>query len=151
MFWPGTFCSQTQSFTPLSCTQTFIMFPGNRPCASTCYHTWCAPTCLTLLTLKSVRWVVSALGLPHSSVGKESACNARDPGSVPGLGRSPGERKGYPLQYSGLEKSMDCIVHGVTKSRTRPRDFHFHCVYWLYLECYISHFTSHQVFLSNFF
>ena len=47
---------------------------------------------------------------PDSSVGKESACNAGDLGSIPGLGRSPGEGKGYPLQYSGLEDSMDCIV-----------------------------------------
>ena len=39
-------------------------------------------------------------------------------GSIPGLGRSPGEGKGYPLQYSGLENTMDCMVHGVTKSRT---------------------------------
>ena len=46
-------------------------------------------------------------GFPHSSVGKESACNAGDPGSIPGLGRSPGEGKGYPLQYSGMENSMD--------------------------------------------
>ena len=47
-----------------------------------------------------------------------------DLGSVPGLGRSPGEGKGYPLQYSGLENSMDCIVHGVTKNQTRLNDFH---------------------------
>ena len=50
------------------------------------------------------------------SVGKESACNAGDLGSVPGLGRYPEEGKGYPLQYSGLENSMDCVVYGVTKS-----------------------------------
>ena len=48
-----------------------------------------------------------------------------DLGLIPGLGRFPGEGKGYQLQYSGLEKSMDCIVHGVTKSRTRLSDFHF--------------------------
>ena len=60
------------------------------------------------------------------SAGKESACNAGDLGSVPGLGRSPREGKGYPLQYSGLENSKDCTVHGVTKSQTRPSDFHFH-------------------------
>ena len=46
--------------------------------------------------------------------------------SLPGLGRSPGEGQGYPLQYAGLENSMDCIVHGVTKSGTRLSDFHFH-------------------------
>ena len=65
------------------------------------------------------------MGFPDSSVGKESTCNAGDPGLIPGLGRSPGEGKGYPLQYSGLENSMDCIVHGVTKSRTQLSDFHF--------------------------
>ena len=63
-------------------------------------------------------------GLPGGSAGKESACNVRDLGSVPGLGRSPGEEKGYTLQYSGLENSMDCIVHGVAKSQTQLSDFH---------------------------
>ena len=56
---------------------------------------------------------------PCDSAGKESACNAGDLGSILGLGRSPGEGKGYPLQYSGLENSMDCIVHKVAKSQTR--------------------------------
>ena len=104
-------------------------------------------------------------GFPDISVGKESACNAGDPGSIPGSGRSTGEGigyppqyswayfvaqlvknlpamwetwvrslswedspregSGYPLQYSGLENSMDCIVHGVTKSQTQLSDFHF--------------------------
>ena len=59
---------------------------------------------------------------------KESACNAEDLGSIPGLGRSPGEGKGYPLQYSGLENSMGGIVHGVAKSQTQLSDFHFHVV-----------------------
>ena len=57
---------------------------------------------------------------------KKCAWNTGDLGSIPGLGRSPGEGKGYPLQYSGLENSMDCIIHGVAKSRTRLNDFHFH-------------------------
>ena len=65
------------------------------------------------------------LGLTCGSAGKESACNVGDLGSIPGLGRSPGEGKGYPLQYSGLESSMDCIVCGVAKSLTRLTDFHF--------------------------
>ena len=59
------------------------------------------------------------LGFPCDSAGKESDCNVEDLGSIPGLGRSPGEGKGYSLQYSGLENSMDCIVHGVTKSQTQ--------------------------------
>ena len=50
---------------------------------------------------------------------------AGDLGSIPGLGRSPGEGKGYPLQYYGLENSMDCIVHGVAKNWTQLIDFHF--------------------------
>ena len=47
-------------------------------------------------------------------------------GSIPGFGRFPGEGKGYPLQYSGLENSMDYTVHGVTKSQTQLSDFQFH-------------------------
>ena len=66
------------------------------------------------------------MGFPYGSAGKESACNVGDVGLIPGLGRSPGEKKGYPLQYLGLENSMDCIVHGVTKSWTRLSNFHFH-------------------------
>ena len=61
-----------------------------------------------------------------SSVDKESACSVGDPGLIPGLGRSRGEKKGYPLQSSGLENAMDCIVRGVAKSQTQLNDFHFH-------------------------
>ena len=57
-------------------------------------------------------------GFPDSSVAKESACNVGNVGSVPGLGRSRGEGKRYPLQYSGLENSKDCVVHGVANSWT---------------------------------
>ena len=57
-------------------------------------------------------------GFPDSSVGKESACNAGNPGSIPAVGRFPGEGNSYPLQCSGLEKSMDCVVHGVANSGT---------------------------------
>ena len=62
---------------------------------------------------------------PDSSAGKESACNAGDPSSSPGLGRSAGEGMGYPLPYSGLENSMDCIVYGATKSQRQLGNFHF--------------------------
>ena len=58
------------------------------------------------------------LGFPGGSAGKESACNEEDSGSIYGLGRSPGEGIGYPLQYSGLENSTDCIVHRVAKRWT---------------------------------
>ena len=63
------------------------------------------------------------LGFPCGSAGKESAYNAGDLGSISGLGRSAGEGKGYPLQYSGLENSINSVVHGVAKSWTRLRDF----------------------------
>ena len=69
---------------------------------------------------------VSLWGFPGGSAGKESACTAGDPGSIPGLGRSPGEGKGCPLQYSCLENSRDCTVHGVAKGRTGLSNFHFH-------------------------
>ena len=67
------------------------------------------------------------MGFPHSSVGKESACNAGDLGSIPGLGRSPGEGNGNPPQYSCLENPMDrgawqAIVHDIAKSQTRLSD-----------------------------
>ena len=55
---------------------------------------------------------------PGDSDSKDSACNAGDLGSIPGLGRSPGEGNGYPLQHSGLENSMDCVIHEVAKSQT---------------------------------
>ena len=66
----------------------------------------------------------AGMGFPGSSVGKEFTCKAGDPGTIPGLGRSPGKGKGYPLQYSGLKNSMDCIVHGVAKGGTRLSDFY---------------------------
>ena len=64
------------------------------------------------------------LGFPCGSAGKESTCNAGDLCSIHELGRFPGEGKGSLLQYPGLENSMNCIVHGVTKSHTRLSDFH---------------------------
>ena len=92
-------------------------------CRRPWFHSWVRRICWRRESL----YTPVFLGFPGGSDGKESACNAGDLGSIPGLGRSPGEGKGYPLQYSGLENSMDRIVHGVTKSRTRLSDFHsFH-------------------------
>ena len=74
------------------------------------------------------------LGYPGGSGRKESACNAKDLGLTLGLGRPPGEGKGYPLQYSGLENPMDYIAHAVTENWTRPTtftSFHFiRAIYW---------------------
>ena len=91
---------------------------------------------------------------PYSSAGKESACNAGDLGLIPGLGKSPGEWNGYPLQYSCLENYMDCVVLGVTKSSTRLSDFHFHfplsltpplpCMSdWAKKKCWFSEMSQH--------
>ena len=74
------------------------------------------------------------LGFPDSSAGKESAYNVGDLGSIPGLGRSPGEGKGYPLQYSGLKNSMDCIVYRVTKSWTQLKQLSMHACPYLALH-----------------
>ena len=73
-------------------------------------------------TFKDLQTALEVKGFPCGSAGKESACIEGDLGSIPGLGRSPGEGKGYPLQHPGL----DYTVHGVTKSQTLLSDFHFH-------------------------
>ena len=72
---------------------------------------------ITSTTWKAPLYSHTSYRSPGDSAGKESACNAGDLGSIPGLGRSPGEGKGYPLQYSGLENSMDSLFHGVAKSQ----------------------------------
>ena len=72
--------------------------------------------------------LLKTINFPDSSVGKESTCNSGDPSSIPGFRRSPGEGNGSLLHNSGPENSMDCVVHGDTKSQTLLSDFHFHCV-----------------------
>ena len=84
------------------------------------YHPRCS--CFLPFTHLTIH---SRSGFPSGSAGKESTCSVRDLGSIPGFGKSPGERKGYPLQCSGLEKSVDCIVHRIAKSQTQLRNFHF--------------------------
>ena len=109
------------------------------------------------------RW---ELGFPGGSAGEESACNGGDLGPIPGLGRSPGEVKGYPLQYSGLENSKECIVHGVAKSQTQLSDFHSLKVlllsmllrlypsvylpipYYVHSTCCTRHYTSLQLHIK---
>ena len=89
------------------------------------------------------------LGFLYGSAGKESACNAGNLGLMPGLGRSPEEGKGYALQYSGLEHSMDYTVHGVTKSWTWLSDFHFHSIF-PEAEIFISFISSWPLILFSF-
>ena len=82
------------------------------------------------------------MGFLGGSDGKASACNAGDPGSIPRLGRSPGEGNGNPLQYSCLENSMDggawwATVHGVAKSWTRLSNFTQYIYIYMYICIYI--------------
>ena len=77
---------------------------------------------ISFCQVKSCSIYICFLG---GSEGKESACSVKDLGLIPGLGKSPGEGNGSPLQYSGLENSMGYRVHGVAKSWTRLSDFHF--------------------------
>ena len=80
--------------------------------------------------------VYQCSGFPDGSAGKESTCNVGYLGLIPGLGRSPGGGNGYPLHCSGLVSPMDCIAHGVAKSRTQLSDFHlsvFTFAFWMCL------------------
>ena len=80
------------------------------------------------------------LSFPCGSAGKETTCNFGDLGLIPGLGRFLGEAKGYPLQYSGLENSMDSIVHGVAQSQTQLSDFDFTSLHFMVID---SKYTLH--------
>ena len=107
-------------------------FPDSSVGKESCLQ-WGRPwfnSCVRKICWRSNRLPTSVfLGFPCNSAGKESACNEGDLGLIPGLGRSPGEGKGYPLQHSGLENSMDCIVHGVAKHWTQLSHFHLQCEY----------------------
>ena len=81
-------------------------------------------TCLQLFAA-TLLIVAKWKGFPGGSAGRESACSVGDLGSIPGLGRSPGEGEGHPLQFSGLENSVDSTVHGVAKSQTPLSNTHF--------------------------
>ena len=127
----------------------FLGFPGGLPakesaCNARDLSSW----------IRKIRWrwdrlpTPVFLGFPCGSAGKESACNAGDLGWFPGLERSPGEGKGYPLQFSGLENSMDCTLHEITKNRTQLSDLHFHFLYCIiyrkvnYIHSFYIYFIS---------
>ena len=93
-----------EGYSPQGCKEQDMTEATEHACMHQCYH----------------------LLFPGGLAGKESACNVGDLGSIPGLGRSPGEENSYPLQYFDQKNSLDCIVHGVEKSRTRLSNFHFH-------------------------
>ena len=94
-------------------------------------------------------------GFSGDSAGKESTCNMANLGLIPRLGRSPGDGKGYPLQYSDLKNSMNYIDHGVTKIQTQPSNFHFHIwedtnvwAHWTHsFHMHLSYLGSNPTFL----
>ena len=90
---------------------------------------------ITCLTTSNLPWFMDLDSWASLSVGKESTCNAREPGSIPGLGRSAQEGIGYLLQYSGLENTMDYIVHGVAKSWTWMSDFYMDLTFQISMQC----------------
>ena len=97
--------------------------------------------CLEQMELNEL-YVCIYMGFLCGSVGKESTCSMGDLDSISGLGTSPGEGIGYPLQCSSLENSINCKVHGVAKSSTRLSDFHFTS-----LHIYMTHkFMKRSVF-----
>ena len=125
------FCSHSQCWLICSHLQQSIVrgFPdssGGKESALQCRRPWFNSWVGEILWRRDRLPTPVVLGFPCGSAGQESACNAGYLGSNTGLKKSPGEGKGYPLQYSGLENSMDCIIHGVAKSHTRLSSFHFH-------------------------
>ena len=120
--------NQFYSATGMVCTHCDLLNRGWVPIVVSSWFN----NCFFFFFLIEVQLIYNVSGVHQSdsgflggSAGKESTCNVGDLGSIPGLGRSPEEGKGYPLQYSGLENSMDCIVHGIIKSQTQLSDFHF--------------------------
>ena len=91
-------------------------------------HDWETEPFTFVMASSFSSWTILSWGFPCGSAGKESACNMGDLGSTPGLGRSPREGKGHPLQYLGLGKFTDCIVHGAAKSQTKLSYFHTHSI-----------------------
>ena len=90
------------------------------------------------------------MGFPGGSAGKESTCKVGDLGSIPGLGKSPGEGEGYPFQYSALENSME-EVPGVAKSRTQLSNFHFTSLMGIYRVSIILAEGRSEVWVHYFF
>ena len=110
-------------------------FPVNYECFCSPQIYMLQPPKMIALAGRAFRKCVKSWSFPGGSDGKESNCSEGDLGSIPGLGRSPGEGKGYPLHYSGLGNSMDrgdwrATVHRVSKSQTWLSNFHFKSWRW---------------------
>ena len=136
-FCNGSYCI-TAEWPQASCLSSLLAhWPASALNEMTCVKCFVMVKSAPVLSL-AVRWVVGFIDLPSSlwgspgvSDGKESACNVGDPGSIPGLERSPRGGNGHPLQYSCLENPVDreawwATVHGVTNSRTRLKQLSTH-------------------------
>ena len=112
----------TWVFSVRNWSRVFSALPFISPVIGILLHLW---------NVVSNFFFLLSLGFPCGSAGKESACSVGGLGLIPELGKSPGEGKGYPFQYSGLENSMDSVVHGAAKSQTGLSDFHFQKFPWI--------------------
>ena len=147
--------ANTRSPSHPNCLCLYLSWSGQMPPGGTKLQSWSDQIYIKLLDFCNSR---PARGVSCGSASKESTCNAGDLGAIPGLGKSPGEGKGYPLQYSGLDR----IVHGVAKSWTRLSDFHrparnntrlIFCV-MKFLELHLSNYggvllTTNQIIIVN--
>ena len=113
---------------PMDCSPPGFSVHGDSPGKKTGSSCHTLPPLGDLPTQTCISCIIRQ-GLPGGSAGKEASWKVGDLGPIPGLGRSPGERNSYPLQYFGLENSMDCIVLAVATSQTWQSDFHT-LYYW---------------------
>ena len=121
--WPGHFCVSKAT---QICIRKRALLKINKECKRREFNSWVGKICWR----RDRQPTPVFLGFPCGSASKESTCNVGDLGSIPGLGKFPGKGKSYPLQYSGLENSMDYLVSGVAKSWTRLSNFHFLFIYY---------------------
>ena len=132
-------------------TQSCFEFPLKADTITRTIMINCVALCSRARNSSKISNSLKKVDFPCGSAGTESTCNVEDLGSIPGLGRSPEERKGCPLQYSDLENSMDWIVHRVAKSKTRLSDFHSleaNCPCWVcFFVCFC--FFSFSIVLSK--
>ena len=119
-------------------------------CIGMC-HLYILSSCHLYIRVCVCVCVCVCTGFPCGSDSKESACNAGDPDLIPGMGRSPGERNGNPLQYSCLENSMDrgvwlATVHGLAKTWTRLSNYAY---FYTYIYTHTHVYIDDKAYIAN--